>query len=98
MAAVVVLEFEGIGKGEYDAVNAELGIDMDAGTGPWPDGLMSHVGAANDAGEFMVVEVWESPDAHATWMNGTLGPALGKVGVPAPIRVTWLDLIGYQTR
>ena len=98
MAAVVVLEFDGVTKAQYDAVNAELGIDMDAGTGPWPDGLTTHVGGANDAGEFMVVEVWDSQDAQAAWMNSTLGPALGKVGVPAPIRVTWLDLLGHQSR
>jgi hypothetical protein len=30
-------------------------------------------------------------------MNGRLGQALGEVGVPAPVRVTWIDLIGYAT-
>jgi hypothetical protein len=96
VAEIIILEFQGIGKKEYDAVNKELGIDIAAGTGDWPTGLRLHWGGANDAGEFFVAEVWDSQDAQAAWMNGRLGAALGKVGVPAPVRVTWLDVLGEK--
>lgn len=33
MAAGVILEFDGVTKKEYDAVNKELGIDMATGKG-----------------------------------------------------------------
>jgi hypothetical protein len=96
VAEIIILEFQNIGKQEYDAVNRELGIDTAAGTGDWPPGIRFHFGGANDAGEFFVAEIWDSQDAQAEWMNGRLGEALGKVGVPAPVRVTWLDVLGEQ--
>jgi hypothetical protein len=61
VAEIIILEFQGIGKQEYDAVNRELGIDIAGGTGDWPPGLRC-----------------------------------GKAGVPAPVRVTWLDVLGEQ--
>jgi hypothetical protein len=41
MAAELILEFEGVTTKEYEAVNKELGIDMESGTGDWPDGLVA---------------------------------------------------------
>ena len=35
MADALILEFEGIGRAEYDAVNDLLGIDMGSGEGNW---------------------------------------------------------------
>jgi len=93
MAASLILEFEGVGKEQYDAVNGELGIDTYAGTGDWPAGLTSHVAGTTPGGGLVVMEIWESQDAQAAFMNERLGAALGKAGVPAPVRVTWLDLL-----
>ena len=45
----------------------------------------------------MVTEVWDSQDAQGRFMEGRLGPALQEAGVPAPSRVTWFDILGYQT-
>jgi hypothetical protein len=94
MANAVILEFEGVGKKEYDAVNAELGIDVAKGTGEWPPGLTTHVGGQTEGGGLVVMEVWDSQDAQAAFMESRLGAALGKVGVPAPVRVTWVDVVG----
>ncbi len=35
------LEFDEGGEAEYRAVSAHLGIDVETGTGDWPDGLLS---------------------------------------------------------
>ena len=92
MPAAIVLEFEGIGTKEYDAVNTELGLDPVQGTGAWPKGLTTHLAGVTDSGSFVVAEVWDSQADQAAFMEGPLGAALGKVGVPAPVRVTWIDL------
>ena len=54
----LILEFEGVGRAEYDAVNARLGIDAATGQGDWPTGLLYHAGGAK-AGGWVVFEVWE---------------------------------------
>ena len=92
MANAVILEFQGVDEGMYNAVNAKLGLDPAKGTGGWPAELMSHIGGATDDGGWIVAEVWESQAAHAAWMESRLGQALGEVGVPAPTRVTWVDI------
>lgn len=97
MAVGVILEFEGVDKSQYDAVNAKLGINMADGSGDAPDGMVSHVGGTTDDGGLVVMEVWDSKDAQAAFMNGQLGKALGEVGVPAPVRVTWVDVVGSIT-
>lgn len=98
MAAGVILEFdERVDASHYHAVNKELGLDPVAKTGDWPAGLLSHCGGPTDGGGFAVVEVWESQEAQGEWMEGRLGAALQEVGVPAPSRVTWVDLLAYWT-
>ena len=59
MTVGLILEFQGVGKAQYDAVNDKLGIDIKAGTGEWPAGIVSHVGATTDDGGFVVVELWD---------------------------------------
>ena len=60
MAEALILEFEGIGRTEYEAVNDLLGIDMGSGEGNWPPGLLVHTAGATENG-WAVLEVWESP-------------------------------------
>src|ERR1700704_5559455 len=96
MAYGIVYEFTGIGKEESDSVNEKPGIDMGAGTGDWPKGLTSHTGGTTPTGLF-VIEVWDSKSDHEAWMAGRLGEALGALGIPAPIRVSDLDIVGYAT-
>ena len=73
MAAAVILEFDGIGQTEYDAVNAALGMDFATGEGDWPDGMVSHSAGLRDDGRFVVMEVWDSPEHQARFMEGRLG-------------------------
>jgi len=97
MAEILVLEFNGIGRTQYDAVNEELGVDPTTMEGDWPKGIVTHVGGADDDGNFIVVELWESTAAQEQFMADRLGPALGKVGVPAPARVQWFHAWGSHT-
>jgi hypothetical protein len=97
MAAAVILEFEGIGQQEYDAVNAALGLDSQTGEGDWPDGLISHSAGHSENGRFVVMEVWDSPEHEARFMEGRLGEALVKGGVTdPPVSVTWIELVAHQ--
>ena len=97
MAYGIVFEFtDEVGRRQYDTVNEKLGVDMAGGSGPWPAGLRSHAGGASADG-FVVMEIWDSKAHQEQWMAERLGPALAEVGVPAPIRLTELDLIGFVT-
>ena len=97
MAEGLILEFEGFGKETYDAVNANLGIDQETGTGDWPAGLIFHAGGATPGG-WVVFEVWESKEAQGAFMAGRLGAALHDAGVDGPpARAEWLELAAHQS-
>jgi hypothetical protein len=95
MADVIILEFENVDPGLYDKVNGMLGLDPAAGTGDWPAGLISHVGAGTDS-TITVMEVWASKAEQEAFMASRLGPALGQAGAPDPKRVEWLGLKGHH--
>lgn len=97
MAYGIVLEFAGVDRKQYDAVNQKLGLDMAKGTGDWPAGLTSHVGGTTPDGGLLVMEVWESKAQQEAFMSSRLGAALGAVGLPEPVRVTELEIVGYAT-
>jgi len=97
MAAAVILEFEGVDGSQYEAVNSKLGIDMASGKGDWPAGMRSHVAGTTDSGGLVVAEVWDSQDAQGAFMESRLGAALAEVGLPAPARVTWVELLAHHT-
>jgi hypothetical protein len=97
MAEGLVLEFDGVGREQYEAVNASLGIDMESAQGDWPAGLVFHAGGAK-AGGWVVFEVWESRQAQEHFMNERLGRALQEGGInEAPARVEWLDLAAHKS-
>ena len=96
MPAGVILEFEGVTKKEYDAVNSALGIDYETGEGDWPDGLVTHSAGLNEDGQFVVMEVWDTPEHQARFMEDRLGEALAKGGVTEPpTSVTWIELVAH---
>jgi hypothetical protein len=98
MAEGLILEFAGIGRAEYEAVNAALGIDMATGEGDWPAGLLYHAGATKDGG-FVVFEIWESREAQEAFMHGRLGAALQQGGITGPpSRAEWLGLVAAHAR
>ncbi len=97
MAAELILEFEGVTTKEYFAVNEALGIDPDTGEGNWPDGLVAHSAGLNEAGHLVVIEVWDTPEHQAKFMEERLGEALAKGGVTGPpSSVTWIELVAHQ--
>jgi hypothetical protein len=98
MTAAVILEFEGVTQKEYDAVNDALGFDPTSGQGDMPDGLLSHSAGHRDDGRFVVMEVWDSPEHQARFMESRLGAALQQGGVTEPpASVTWIELIAHQS-
>lgn len=97
MAAELILEFEGVTEKEYNAVNKELGIDSETGQGNWPDGLIAHSAGVNEAGRFVVIEVWDTPEHQAKFMEGRLGEALVKGGIEGPpASITWIELVAHH--
>lgn len=99
MAEGLILEFDGVTRAEYEAVNAALGMDLAAGsTQNWPDGLTYHAGGAKPGG-WVVFEVWESREAQGAFMSGRLGRALQESGIAGPpARVEWVDLASAVSR
>lgn len=96
MAYGIILEFgSDVTEQMYNAVNEKLGIEMNAGMGGLPAGLKSHAGGTTPGG-FCVMEVWDSKALQEEWIGGTLGAALGAVGVSAPVRVTEIDIVGFS--
>ncbi len=97
MASELILEFEGVTTKEYYAVNKELGIDAASGEGDWPDGLVAHSAGLNENGHLVVIEVWDTPEHQAKFMEGRLGEALAKGGVTsAPSSITWIELVAHH--
>ncbi len=82
---------------EYLAVNKELGIDPESGEGNWPDGLVTHSAGLNENGHLVVIEVWDTPEHQAKFMEGRLGEALAKGGVASPpSSITWIELVAHH--
>jgi hypothetical protein len=95
MAEAIILEFPG-DAALYLKVDEILGTKPD-GTGDWPDGLLSHVGASPGGDRLLVFEVWESKAKQEAFMNERLGAALAQAGAPAPSRMEWLEVLGQFT-
>jgi hypothetical protein len=86
MAVGLVMQFTGIGIGDYNEVMTHLELETPGVTGvtdDWPAGIISHVAGTTEHG-WCVVDVWESQDAFDAFMGSRLGPALGKAGLPEP--------------
>jgi hypothetical protein len=95
MAEGLILEFDGMGRAEYEAVNAALGIEMGNPESDFPAGLIFHAGGEKDGG-LVVFEVWESKQAQEQFMNERLGRALQAGGVSGPpSRAEWIDLASH---
>jgi len=95
MPEALILEFDGVGSEQYEAVNRQLGIDPVSGDGDWPEGIIFHAGAGRPGG-WAVFEIWESRDAQDRFMQERLGAALKAGGIESPPRrVEWLKVGGY---
>lgn len=96
MAELLILEVDGVDETDYAKVNAQLGLDPVTGAGAWPTGLITHLAGLTDEGRAYVIEVWESQQAQAEFMQTRLGAAMAAGGVTATPSVTWARLIGQQ--
>ncbi len=96
MPDALILEFTGLTKADYEAVNANLGIDPQTGKGDWPAGLLSHAAGPGAGGSFVVVEVWTSQADQAAFLEGRLGAGLGAAGVTAVPTMRWVPLVAYH--
>ncbi len=97
MTAELILEFEGVTQAEYLAVNKELGLDVESGEGNWPDGMVSHSAGLTDDGRLVVLEIWDTTEHQAKFLEERLGEALAKGGIEGPpSSVTWIELISHQ--
>ena len=97
MAELLVLDFEGVDEPAYTTINTELGIDPRTGAGDWPDGLVTHLAGVAANGHGYVVEVWESQQAQADFMESRLGAALAAGGITAKPQVTWARVMGHHS-
>ena len=97
MAAELILEFEGVTKEQYFAVNEVLGIDPASGEDDWPDGMVAHSAGLSENGHLVVIEVWDTPEHQARCMENRLSEALAKSGITGPPSgVTWIELVTHQ--
>jgi hypothetical protein len=96
MPELLILDLEGVDETDYRKVNGELGLDPGTGAGDWPAGLITHVAGVSDAGHGYVIEVWESRQAQADFMNSRLGAAMASGGISAVPKVTWARVMGHH--
>ena len=97
MPAELILEFEGVTTEQYFAVNEVLGIDPASGEGDWPDGMVAHSAGLNENGHHVVIEVWDTPEHQARFMENRLSEALAKSGITGPPSgVTCIELVTHQ--
>lgn len=96
MSELLIIEINPASAEQYNEVNDLLGLNTSTGEGDWPDGLRSHTGATTSSGGVSVVEIWDSQEAQAAFMQSRLGPALGKAGLPEPTRVEWMSLLAHH--
>jgi hypothetical protein len=86
----LVMQFEGMGQEQYEAVMKELHLKV-GGNGGWPDGIVSHT-AGKTANGWCVIDVWESEAAWNAFFQHQLQPAFEKVGGLANPHVTILQV------
>jgi quinol monooxygenase YgiN len=76
--AIVLIEAEGFGPDDYDAVTGEM--DSHAGDGSAHPAVM-HVAALKDDGSMVFVDIWESPEAAGQFVEQQVGAAAESAGV-----------------
>lgn len=75
----------GVPAAMVDEVTVEMGVD----TNP-PDGMIVHT-HYEEGGRIHVTDVWESEQAHKTFVETRLRPAMGKVAAQRGFDLTQAD-------
>ncbi len=79
MAIGLWIRFEGGTQDQYDAVNAEMGVEQNP-----PEGLIFHAGSPMEEGNWSVIDFWESREQFDRFQQERLGPAVQALGDKAP--------------
>jgi hypothetical protein len=97
MAVIAITEPDNVNEDIYDAVQEKLGLQGDP-----PEGLIVHT-AGTDAGQFRVIDVWESREAHDRFRDERLLPAIREVASErgleppsGPPSGSWYDAHDFQ--
>ncbi len=80
MAVLVILELPGATTEQYEKVNEVLGVQGDEDA---PEGLISHTAGVTDDG-LLIVDLWESEAAAATFFARGIDETMAAAGAPAP--------------
>jgi len=75
---IILIEAEGFGPDDYDAVTGEL--DSHAGDGSAHPAVM-HIAALKDDGSMVFVDIWESPEEAGRFVEEQVGAAAERAGV-----------------
>lgn len=78
MAIGLSIRFSGGTAEQYDAVNAQMGVEDDR-----PDGLIFHA-AGPIADGWGVLDFWESREHFDRFFESRIGPAIAELGDRAP--------------
>lgn len=76
-ATLVIIEADDLTPELYDQMRSEMPSHAEGSTHP----AVSHVAAVKEDGSFIVVDVWESPEAFAAFARSEIGPASQSVGL-----------------
>lgn len=78
MAIGLSIRISGGTREQYDAVDAQMGIDDDP-----PEGLIFHAAGPIEDG-WGILDFWESREHFDRFQEARLGPAIGAVGEGGP--------------
>jgi hypothetical protein len=78
MAVGLSIRFSDATAEQYDAVNAEMGVENDL-----PDGLIFHAAGPIKDG-WGVLDFWESRAQFDSFLESRIGPAIAALGDAAP--------------
>jgi hypothetical protein len=78
MAVGLWISFADGTREQYDAVNAEMGVEENP-----PEGLVFHAAGSMEGG-WSVIDFWESRELFDRFQQERLGPAIAALGDKAP--------------
>ncbi|MGE0685970.1 MAG: hypothetical protein AB7P33_04445 [Dehalococcoidia bacterium] len=95
MAILIVMDWPGVTKEQYEAVRS----DIDWVANP-PAGGLLHVAAFADDG-MHVVDLWDSPEQFQAFVDSKLGAATGQAGITSQPNVqmfptAYIDQLGIK--
>ena len=93
MAAELILQFRGRDPRGVPQRQQGMGHRSRVGGGRLAHGMVAHSAGVNEDGHLVVIEVWDTPEHQAAFMEGRLAdavPAKGGITGP-PSGITWIQ-------